>query len=1151
MACEHLRDTKAYKEFEKQVGDPDIALKMFIANGEKVIPDYTDRKLKSTSESIRSQIFEIKAEIEKLEALGGVANITKSMKLQDKLNKLVKLLAPIQVKNVERKHKRGIESADKVLADKHATVADVVLELENQKAWSDEFHNPTMLFSESTKEERATLKRLAGESDDKFKELLDKLKGDIKDIAASEGFDGVDFTKVKDAEWFTKWLLDLNKTDSTLAQYLYIKIESSNQQAAAEADKLQAQFLKSLDSIPKAIMDKFKELIHQSESNTDSRSTGNIVTRFTNDFSHRFSSEIKEYKKEINTIRKAGLDYEETALKIKEANKKISDKINNYYTIIDIALLKYGDKAHEQELRDILGDDYNEYVQKAEKQYEMFQVQNNLKLQEIIQDLDNQDALLREYQKWFKSNNPEYLIKNVKEEDQSTNMLNFDRLVLIPKSKSDIDSRYLEIRNNPQMYSAYKNISNTVEMLHKYLPMHEEKALLPNSIPLTQTNVFIQLRREGLKGVYNLLWDKRVNALSDKKSEHRQTETLKSKLRFANNSHIRREIRDRIRVAEMTKPLSDKEKRNIELDVINQNVNKSGLDLVEMMDTYISSAMSMKHKLNSIHEIQALKFLVQNQQTLSGEEAKGIKDMLENKMNAFYGNETRSYGLSFEGKSFEFKMYTKDEKKKKAEIQKVISELEAGPQTDENKAKLLEAQIILNDIGRYWSLGKASDNMIAQSRFIVLTYALKAATIDIVATAYRANAIAASEKYYTYKNLWKARMLMTHSLSMSLTGNALGTKTAKAIYKFAIEQSIYDISRVDLHKENTRKRYAVLRMISPFYILKSKEFVNQVLPALAVLDTIQVFKDGSQSSLLDIIKETGEIPFGLKDANGKDIYSDGMLDAKTFALVRRGIEATNGGGGKFNSVRYQNMAIGRQLGLFKTWAPDIINQWTGGERRDILEGETKGSFRSLLPFLKHYGPVYGTARIVADTLINTIPFIQPMGGNKWINTKTGEDFTQQDMKNMKFNIAYLGNVLQLLSLCLVGLKYYDDDDEKQQALMNWIEQLFTTSLILSDDAKSKNVLDRFAPGIAIAWITDYRIALGAIKASLGGISDLVGIDLSPFDEQSEVEMFRTYVQPETKKAVESIPLIRQGAAMQRLSKKPKKKNFFERNFWDL
>ena len=908
-----------------------------------------------------------------------------------------------------------------------------------------------------------------------YNNMLQKTEESILDSRIHHTFGknfAIDFSKaVKDVNAASQLMLDISEMDNVILQSMATWLKEANFAANREAREI----FETVDHLIKKANIKDFELFQQKFSKTDQRRTGNLV--------HRFSQEFFTKKRDINAKRNSMLDHNNPTKydNAFEANANYFSDLKKIEQVVDVRKLFPDAKhyiknewnqspdefttkdrdEHIKKLKELLGDEgFTEYYLEAEKQLERYKI--DYEVRKSITEAEHPDDTVgaaRELAYWEYSNSP-YWYAHFHENGYSS----YEGIVSNPHSwytitiannKESYDEQFKQIEGDEHLLNLYNYFINTIKETKDYLPDSEVDFMRVNTIPFIRKEIVDNFSEGGMVNGLAAIWDKmkeatRVNDLEAEESSAITGEKEKNfNLNFIVNSE--QKIREYVNIKKVDYKTSSGEEPTKEMiaewrkEAMDQLAQEKSFDLGKVLKAWSMMALAYKHKA-AIEDQMRIGQNIINRTKSATENSIGetiikqggltnTKKMLDTFMDHYWG-----YAMNIpEGKTKK-KVYTSDEKERKATLERVFNQNEKAFADGKIKEaeyirnkEMLEQEI--NSLGGVLTMSKLGDSLIKWVQLKGIGWNIFSG-FNNVAFGFLANIIESADgRVYTQQEYLKAFWLTKASIGKNFTFNMYNNPDAQKIRSL---MDYYDVLKELRHEINNSSNSTYMKNVkklgfaAPFQIISRGEYVNQAPVMIAIMMHTKVqTKDGKEISLWDAYDKDGKIKEGID-------VSEEVIN-KTKIRVDKQIKLNHGNYDSLDSpLTIKRNFLGRAVSQFRLWAFEGYATRMEKEFYDYqFELTRKGRYRSYAAYYKSEGAVNGTLKLMVE-LARKLAFQRTK-----FDEIGGEGFTEVDAANMRKNAQEIVVLMCIAAIGMMLTAFKDDDKEKRKMLaMNfWINSM--------------------------------------------------------------------------------------------------------------
>lgn len=422
-------------------------------------------------------------------------------------------------------------------------------------------------------------------------------------------------------------------------------------------------------------------------------------------------------------------------------------------------------------------------------------------------------------------------------------------------------------------------------------------------------------------------------------------------------------------------------------------------------------------------------------------------------------------------------IYSKEDRKKIGEISTLL-------QTEKDEKKRAELIKIKEGTGKLRTATAFFDNIWSWIRTLRLGYNISSASTNFLEGVTSNMILGASNEYFDPKEMFYGYNVVKHSFIKNLTFGKAETGLAKKNRSLMDKFNVIMDSKNELQKSSIKTmgdRYK-LSALNPHALNQRVEYINQSPIMIAMLRTLKLKgKDGTESSIWDAYENTGHLKSNFKTEenikNWEELKGDDYLTFKQ--KLHKVIVLGHGNYDELRGMMIKSSTVGKAAMMFKTWLPMQFYWRFATEQDDIQSGTIgyKGRYWSYgagtaathlgivgaaafgftglgLGVLagaaigKYFGTKVEGVSFLKESIEATKSLVRKafglpvnlIAGKQLINT-TGKsfddwvgkgDFTAQDAKNLKANMADLTMQLAWLALILLVKAMFWDDKDKPE-----------------------------------------------------------------------------------------------------------------------
>lgn len=420
-------------------------------------------------------------------------------------------------------------------------------------------------------------------------------------------------------------------------------------------------------------------------------------------------------------------------------------------------------------------------------------------------------------------------------------------------------------------------------------------------------------------------------------------------------------------------------------------------------------------------------------------------------------------------------IYSEEDKKKIVEIETAIASGKLSKEESDALAK------IRANLGKTRSATAVFDSFMAWIRTLRIGYNISSAVTNLMEGTSSNMILAATGDYFNPKEIYFGYHVAKLSFLKNVTFGAaelpLARKSRKLMDKFRVLMD----SKNELQKSTVRTYASKFSWLSPHELNQRVEYINQSPVMIAMLRSMEITgSKGQKSSVWDAYDTNGKLkaefrtPENIKD--WEDLQGDNYLGFKQ--KLHKGIVLAHGNYDELRGMMAKSNTAGKALMMFKTWLPMQLYNRFATEQYDVQTGVNyKGRYWSYTKGTAslHLGTVGGVAfgpigfvlggaagyaignffgkesdlSFLQETVVATKALAKKIIGmpvnliagkqliddsgkefDSWARLGTDNEVTEQDVKNLKANMADIALQLTWFSLMLtIKGMLWDDEDE--------------------------------------------------------------------------------------------------------------------------
>jgi len=860
-------------------------------------------------------------------------------------------------------------------------------------------------------------------------------------------------------------LLDIGEIDNIITKAMYTWNKEATHNTNQEINVIFHGIDKVMEHVKKRFSNsQIKELFAQRQSNTDSRKTGNTVSRFTQ---HYFDwNKLRRDKHNLTIERTTGEAKKNAIIRNNEDIKKHSIMLDARKLFpIDDRFSEDEIAAHKQELINTLGqkgfDFYNERLKKSIEEYnELKEAEESYLNDEYSGD---EAAKLMEMQRWEAQNSPYKAadsfydnttskVGNEYINTRNTYTETVPRRTIDGKDTGFYDDNFSKIENDNDLLALYNYLTDTMHNVNQYLPEDVKGELQSNTLPFIRKSVVQSFMQGGVfKGLQsiNKNWNEALRTGMGGIIEHSSQRDIEgNKIRGVQfngmvgnvnqiNDYIaQKTIEHNLKVGKGN--TSPEEMLELKLEwkkeIQDRLAEEKSFDLEKVIKIYSLAAVSYAHK-SKIEDAMSIANTILNdkleqQLTNAGDEIKNqdkkvakkglanLKASLDYFMANFYGEPKVLQEFAFGEK-----IYNSEEKIKKEQLEKTKQEnLDNLTKGNIDKLTFIENEKVLdeqlNKLGGKKTLSGIGDMINSYIRMKGLGWNFFAPIMNFNVGFFTNMTEAAGGLRFDTGQLLRAY------------GLVLGDKSGKVARLMEKLDTLKEVQNEAYNTVGIAK--GAMRRLAPFYLTNKAEYLNQSPIMVAMLLNTKVKVDGKEMSLWEAYDNEANLPSNI------EFLQDQQGEFGVKNRIDNIIKAIHGNYDKDAPILANKNIMGRSLLVFRKW---MINSYyhrlksESGMLNPIDNLSDKGRWNSYGDFFKEYG-AFGGIFSLTTNLIKKMSF----GA---ISTNFDEKLNEVDAANMRKNLTEIMFMVAITSLALLlkGLTADDKDSDAKYLAMFYINQL--------------------------------------------------------------------------------------------------------------
>jgi hypothetical protein len=500
-------------------------------------------------------------------------------------------------------------------------------------------------------------------------------------------------------------------------------------------------------------------------------------------------------------------------------------------------------------------------------------------------------------------------------------------------------------------------------------------------------------------------------------------------------------------------------------------------DLTKILKAYSLTVLAYKHKSAIEPELRLLNQEIQDLGELEINKANQVQTdpngkVISNKQGLvniksawefFFDSQYLGIGgRKVEGVS-KTKLYTKEEQKRKEELEDLLSK-----ETDDKNKDFLQEQI--DSLGGFRTASGAGDALLKLNTLKGLGWNFGSAFSNIGFGVISNLIQGADGRDYSMKNLRKAYMLTLNSVGRNLSADILFNDpngTATKIRSLMDKWNLLQTSNKELYDTSQKSSFNKLRRFGPYTLQERSEYLNQAPIMIAVMmDFKAKDTEGNEVNLWDAFGPDGKL---------KEGYTSDFDEIRIIQKIKKIIEMNHGDYN--NALKVKSTFMGRAFSQFRTWMFEgFANRFESGVKSDgtpnidyaLSYGLSdpyirKGRYRSYTKGqLTTTGAAIGTALLPGigtalgagagylvgkfagletseNALSDTLFTLKQLARKLMFKpTQFQDKFDATDAANMRKNMTELYILMGLMGIALLLKGMVDDDDEKDSMVTNFL-----------------------------------------------------------------------------------------------------------------
>jgi len=891
-----------------------------------------------------------------------------------------------------------------------------------------------------------------------------------------------DLKEAKDTDWGTAWLRDSSTINDKLVSMLDFNMKLADRGVISNYNIKIEEFNKYLDALKTDKIDINSEEVLNRMLQKDK--DGKLTKNFVNKYSDEYWSYIKELTGDMRRLHKYSRKAGANAYAVRKKMLSIGKDLMNNMSILDPIYFNESTTKEEKTalynklVSEIDVAEAEALVKHGEAQYERYLTSMSNMESYYIENNESYEVAMEKLEKWKKYNDPSIFLKQFTDKKGTmTNIAGLSYIAMSPKNRTTdgkstkwFDKDYARLQKGPKALSNYFNfVTKTIQEYSKYYPSYINKGNPTNYLPEVFTDLFKDAvnNKFGAGTFYNMALsaiseaDSKVYNTTIRGADGRQKgnipaphtannvgrykkaiEVTESKIRMLQFAIETNEsvIEDTGGYEEVWKKVKADKKALAELkEDLTANKLKyetayehKSTNITEIFKKYTLGAINYKRKasvedlvllgktvMEEREEIETTKF--GKKVTANGEYvtfSNGLVRMnksVDNTIKALLYSDYRAKEGTLGFRVGTNKISREVLKKYSSDKSKLRTKFKSGEITKEEFKKQL-----LN----------------LEEKSLKDVEGIKEVTT---------NKLLDTLHNYTYlKSLgWNPfsalanKLKMRYSFYKGLTGvdNKIADKNRALINKYGI---LFRMLETEYGAEKALDMYKKKAgLLNPMEGQKRTEYLNQGTVLLAnLLSTKIKDKNGNEVSLYDAYDDNGDM---LPEFDA-EVWNSSVVDTEVneFTDMRDRVLELNkklhGNYDPSSPVLYKRYAVGRALGVFRSWIPEAFAARFEAQRYNrALKTDVKGRYRSYKALAQQEGAL-GALKTTIEMLLR-MTFRM-----KYSNGK----LDKIDFYNMKRNvkeIQWLLATTMAYFLAMAALGGDDEDKKKYRMTANMISRL--------------------------------------------------------------------------------------------------------------
>lgn len=418
------------------------------------------------------------------------------------------------------------------------------------------------------------------------------------------------------------------------------------------------------------------------------------------------------------------------------------------------------------------------------------------------------------------------------------------------------------------------------------------------------------------------------------------------------------------------------------------------------------------------------------------------------------------------------RIFSNEEKTKIKQINELLQTEKA-----EQTRKALEE--IKSKFGKERTATAIIDNLLSWIRTLRLGYNLSSASTNFLEGVTSNMMLSSMGQYFDPKEIYYGYHVIKASWVKNISFGLISTGIAKRNRMLMDRFNVIMDSKNELQKSSSKTYSSQLSWLNPHELNQRVEYINQSPIMIAMLRTRKIKdKSGKEDTLWNAFNDNGHLRDEFKTEenikNWEELTGSEYLNFKQ--NLHAAITLGHGNYDELRGMMAKSNSGGKALMMFKTWIPNALYWRIGAEQDSIQSGQqkVKGIYKSHsrataglhgavvgtalfgpLGSVIGYGAGYGLGAafgieshvgIIKETVgatklllkkiigmpVNLVSGKNIIGtGNKTFDDWVGKgNFTAQDAKNLRANMADIAMQLSWMAMILIIKSMFWDDDDK-------------------------------------------------------------------------------------------------------------------------